>query len=223
MYPSSSVGPDGASEDANRQIEQLKAVSDIGENRKHDNIFVCEKGVRFKLSKVKAFVLQEAQKRVKEPTVPSVYIKEDDRWEENPNDPDYLDARDQTRADRSVIVTNILLGLGTRVDGAVPNDVFDVGSDEWVQELSFAGIEVPAGDVPSEKLPRYVAWMKFYLLENNEIRQLIDKISRYSGLIDEVEVAEKIESFPGEQERSTNLGASVNGFSADRDYDTAPD
>ena len=54
--------------------------------------FVTKNGVILKLHKVKRALVKDAASTIDPPRVPTVYIEDKERMEENPNDPGYVAA-----------------------------------------------------------------------------------------------------------------------------------
>jgi hypothetical protein len=193
---------------ANTVNDELEVLSRVETNHhvtEKDNVFVCEKGVKFKIQKMNVLIIQEAKGKIKWPEVPKVYIKEDDRWEENPSDPTYLHAWDEARVLESLTTANIVIGLGTYTQREwVPEGVDYVDGTAWEEALEFAGIEVPP---TTKRLARYVLWTKLYVLGHEEVGELVSAVARYSGFAGEQEVSEAIESFPGDETWSSDNGA----------------
>lgn len=155
-------------------------------------------GLKFKLRKMSRMALVEAQERLKEPKVPTVYIKDDDRYDPNPNDPDYVDALRDYIYNRNVLIICTCVALGT--------DLLEVGLDtdkptdtDWIDQLAVTGFEPPAN-----KWAKYVSWVRLYALDAEEIVELINSVQRFNGFTREADVETAVDTFPSEPERDTN-------------------
>lgn len=186
---------------ANAEMETLVAIEENHHEKIKDNEFITSRGVKFKLQKVNAFLVTEALGKVKFPEVPVVHIAEDDRDEENPNDPVYLAKLQDAQALRTLTAYNISIAMGTYCErGWCPPGIDYVDGNSWPELMEYAGI-----DIPTSRLARYVAWVKYYVLvDHDELNTLMTAIAQYAGFVQEAEVQQATESFPDQPERSTN-------------------
>lgn len=156
--------------------------------------FTTQGGVVFRIRPVPPMLLMEARKRFshKEPRVPKVYIEDKETHEDNPNDPDYIEAREQFLMEIAEVGNAVLLMRGTeliskpaRVEG--PDDV------NWAQDL-LETLELDIPPVGTRK--RYLCWVKFVALATNRDYQgVVTAINEASGGTSEEEVAEAQASF----------------------------
>jgi hypothetical protein len=183
---------------ANAELETLVAIEENHREHKHDNVFLSSRGVKLKIQKVNAFLIQEALGKVKYPEVPIVHIEEDDRDEENPNDPVYMQKVQDANALRNTTAINISVAMGTYCQRDwCPDGIDYVDGNVWPELMEYAGI-----DVPDKRLARYVAWVKYYVLEDHEeLNKLMNAIAQYAGFVQEEEVQQAMESFPDSSER----------------------
>lgn len=155
-------------------------------------------GLTFKLRKMSRMALVEAQERIKEPKVPQVRIEDEDRWEPNPNSPDYRTALQDFLYERSVIIVSTCLALGTAL-GNVSQDIEGPDGEVWLEQLAITGLVVPPG-----KWARYVAWVRLYALDERELGQLTNAVQRYNGFVKEADVEAASDTFPSEPAGDTN-------------------
>jgi len=99
-----------------------------------------------------------------------------------------------------VTYINTTLALGTALQDA-PDDISLLDDDDWVERVAVAGLTVPTG-----KYNRYVAWVRWYLLGEDELTDLVRAVQIFNGVTMEAEVDEAVEQFPGDEERSTDQG-----------------
>lgn len=182
---------------ARDELDVMVAIEENHREKVRDNEFTCARGVKFKIQKVNAFLVTEALGKVKFPDVPVVHNDEDDRDEENPNDPIYLQKVQDAQALRTLTAYNISIAMGTYSQRDwCPEGVDYVDGTDWPELMEFAGVSVP-----TTRLARYVAWVKYYVLaDHDELNQLMTIIAQYAGFVQEAEVAEAIESFPDKSE-----------------------
>lgn len=106
-------------------------------------------------------ISQDAIRRVigkaEKPKVPIVRIESRDREEENPNDPDYLEALNKYYSDVLQRVYKTMMMLGTECY-KVPAEYYKPEDKEWIEYLE-------AADVPIEftnQFERYHEWLTLY-------------------------------------------------------------
>jgi|SRR5262245_29592867 len=157
-------------------------------------------GLNFRLLKMARMVLVDAGNLIKDPEPPTTFIEEKQRSEPNILDPTYRAALREAQYQRSVTYINTTLALGTALQDA-PDDISLLDDDDWVERVAVAGLTVPTG-----KYNRYVAWVRWYLLGEDELTDLVRAVQIFNGVTMEAEVDEAVEQFPGDEERSTDQG-----------------
>lgn len=190
------------------QFAFLSVVDNVIEDK--PNRFTTSKGLVLKLQKVNNQIAVDTEMRFPKPKVPMVYIKDDDRYEENPSDPDYLDKLNAWRNSMYENNYNLFLGLGVvREFGTLPDGMIPLESDDWSEDAEVLGLVVP-----TSRMGRMVAWLRYHVLDDSdEVSRCIHKIAVYSGLAAEEEVQEAVETFPSDEERSTPESAPIDGDS----------
>lgn len=163
----------------------------------HDGLFYASNGLVLQLRRVSRFVLVDAARKMKPPPVPSVYLADKEREEENPEDPTYLQEMQDFEYERGMLTITTMLALGCEVhtmpEGMVPPD-----DDDWFAVLEALQITV----IPNNKRLRFAAWLKYVGLDDILLMKLITEIQRYSGLTLEADVGEAEKSFPGDATRN---------------------
>lgn len=151
---------------------------------------VLANGVRLKLRRVPPLAIREAAIRVPPPKVPTVWIQDREREEENPNDPGYLEAMARYQAEQMFRVADVMMLLGTSI-GELPDGIASPESDEWIEMLE--ALDIPVERVNKHK--RYLAWMRLYATEREEdIAVIIGRVAALSG-VTEVEVQRAAAAF----------------------------
>lgn len=84
-----------------------------------DKIHVLSTGVRVRLHPVAPFLIDLVSKKVKAPKPPKVEI-DAGRFEENPNDPDYLQAMSEFNALQSNAIMETLIEFGVELADEIP-------------------------------------------------------------------------------------------------------
>lgn len=152
--------------------------------------FTAKNGVVFKLKKVPNMLIADANSKIKFPKVPVVFIEDKGREEENPNDPDYVRELREAQTRQGMMGVNTYVSFGTEVKH-LPNDVVDYMSPEWSEDIE----EITGLSVPERGKGRYCAWMKYYVLDDEDMTNLNIQIARFSGNIPERDVTEAEDSF----------------------------
>lgn len=166
------------------------------------NVWTSPRGLKLKLYKVNRMVVAEAGSRIDMPEIPKVLNPDQDRWESNPNDPDYLEAVQLANLRRSMACVNVYLALGTK-PVEVPSELTAWEDETWATDLEELGLDIPPA---TRKNSRYCAWLRFYALEDDDFTALLRATMLYSGHVSEEQVAEVVDSF-----RSDGSGGADNG------------
>jgi len=185
--------------------------------------YKAQNGVELRLKQVPDQFVFDAQARLKPPKVPSVYISEKDRVEENPNHPDYKNALDEYRTKQNQVVFNTYFVLGITVI-SLPDDVPPLESSDWVDTLqgSLYGLDGVQVDIPDNGPGRKLAWVKYVLLPTMEEQGIIiPKIAALSGGTVAAEVELAVDSFRGDESGSTTERVDATAQAPVRDNDGA--
>ena len=127
---------------------------------------------------------------VPKPKIPIVFIESRDREEENPNDPEYLDALEKYNTEILTRVYKTMLVLGTHCH-TVPSNEYLPESDEWIQLLAVAGVEAKF----ENQFERYHEWLTLYACTSQfDYNHLTSVLYRRVGVM-EKEVIDAIEFF----------------------------
>lgn len=156
--------------------------------------FTLSTGVVLRLKSVPPLAIREASLSIRPPAIPTVYMEDKGREEENANDPDYLQAMNRYALEQLFRVSDVLMLLGTSIVGEVPEGVFGPDSDEWMEPLEALGIALPE-NVRTNKHVRYLAWLRLYAVRSEqEVAYLMGRIASLSG-VTEVEVQRAAAAF----------------------------
>lgn len=165
-------------------------------------VFVAATGVRLKLKRVSQMIVADAKRRLPEPKVPKWINPEKDREEENPNDPEYIEAVYNYRYDTSMLALRVYLILGTEPIYPLPAGIVGPDSHEWSDAIQGADDGV---DIPESGPRRYFAWLKYYALPDDQVMRVMSQIISLSGRTLEEEVRKAQESFRSDPPRDTAL------------------
>ncbi len=107
-------------------------VSTLKETQREKNVFEVE-GVKIRIRPVSALLIQEVTSRIKDPRPPmQPNPDKDNRLEENPFDPIYLDALSESTTQRALATSDTMVMFGLElVNGHLPED------DKWLKKLKW--------------------------------------------------------------------------------------
>lgn len=163
------------------------------------NKFVTGNGVVLKLKKVNQSIPRDIVLKIPEPEMPKVFIEEKDRWEDNPNNPQYVAALRKYSRDTGLTTFYVYILYGTEVI-SVPDGIPEWNSN-WHED--FAEWDITIRPVGSKS--RYLDWLKYIVFENDtEIADCVTGIMRLSGIIGEEDVVETEATFQGNETRGTD-------------------
>lgn len=184
-----------AAVEAEKKVEEKKEIPDRVE---------LSNGIVLKLRRVAPLVVREATVRVEKPRPPTVYREDKQREEENPADPDYLEAMEAYDEKTSKAAIDAILLLGTE-PVEIPEGVSKPEDSDWVEVLDYLGITLNLEDPRT----RYLAWLRFYAMASaDDIEKAIGGPMLLSG-VSESEVRESLDSFRSDGERGTNSDSKV--------------
>ena len=157
---------------------------------KDPQTWISSNGIVFRFKRVSRMIITDAGKKIKDPKVPLVMNDDKGRMEENPNDPDYVEALTDANYRRGMLAVDVYLAMGTEVVSC-PEDIEPVESDIWKEDIELFGI-----DVPAKGKARYVAWLKYYALPDDDTNALTLAAMRYGGATLEEDVTDAQAGFP---------------------------
>lgn len=158
--------------------------------------------IRFRLSigallefkSVPPIAIREAALSIRPPSVPTVFMEDKGREEENPNDPDYIRAMQKYAFEQLYRVSDVLMLLGTSIVRPLPDDVIPPESDEWMEPLEAIGIPLPEKTRENKHI-RYLSWLRLYAIRTEmEAGYIMGRITAMSG-VTEVEVQRAAAAF----------------------------
>ena len=130
-------------------------------------------------------VIANLQKQIPEPPIPKVRLETfehpEGEWQENPNDPDYLDAvstRQQAIGDKSLDAL-ILMSL----DVVLPADDF------WIEKLRYLGVEVGESTID-----RTLAYVRYILITTPDDMRTLTQATMRTVTVTEEAVEESTKS-----------------------------
>lgn len=96
------------------------------------------------------------------PKPPVVFIDSKQRQEENPADPDYIDALAQHQAEMGMRLLDVIVATGTALK-TLPDGLMGPDDPDLLPTIEFMGIAVPRG-----KLATYAKWVTYFAAPSSE-------------------------------------------------------
>jgi len=166
----------------------VKAVEEIENGERDRDIVTLSTGVQLRVKPMPKHFVFQVTERYKKPKVP-VYMTDKGREEENPSDPDYIEAMQMHLAEISNASTDVAILRGTEVVH-IPDDVMGPDSEDFKMEL-----EVLKFGMVDNARARYLAWVKAIAAPADaDIENLFEEIGRLTG-VTEADVAEAADRF----------------------------
>ena len=185
------------------------AVANISEEVVPSDIMLSS-GVQLHLKKSPPFVVAQAVSNIQRPEVPMWKNEDKQREEPNPTDPAYEKALLEYHGATGTAIMNALLLFGVDIV-EVPEKLPAVDSDDWLEALTYLGI-----DPPKTRQIRKLLWLKTVALtEDSDIQAVSTALFAIQG-IGEEDVAQAIESFRSGSERGADNAGSSSENGANR-------
>ena len=173
-------------------------------------------GIELKIRKVPPLLVTRAQDQIEPPTIPTFYNTERQETEENPGHPDYVKAVERYNDRINVAAMNAMLLTGTSFVSA-PDGLEGPDGTSWPETLEALGIEVP-----TSRPGRYLAWLRYYALEDAlDLMQTMSAIGKATGIA-EADVLTAIESFRRDEGRGPDNGGTADESAQHGDQLRAP-
>lgn len=184
-------------------LDEVEKISAPKPKRDSRGPYTTEMGVVLKYRKISTDVVRRAWTAIPIPKMPEVWIEDHGRYEPNPVDPGYNNEVSLYNNKVSECIQQIIMMRAVEVF-SVPPGIPGPESDEW-----FEGLEEYFA-IPKGKLARTAMWLLDYVLSDMEINEIVQDVSKNSGMIPEDKVDEAANSFrgDGEQEASKTVPTS---------------
>ncbi len=182
------------------------------------DILEMSTGVKLRIRKPSETVLDQIRQAAAkdEPKAPRVMNHDKGREEENPNDPDYLQAHLTWQAESGLRMLDAVISSGTVIE-STPDDMVGPEDADYADLLEAQGI-VPA----TGKFTRYVQWVKVVACDVADVAQLSQRMVRELGVPEEDALA-AAETFRRQQGRIADLSSAPGRHSGDGDNIPGPD
>lgn len=141
-------------------------------------------GAVVKVSPMKDRLALKLYQKFPEPKPPVVHIKQDGKeWDEsNPNDPDFLAAKELYKNNTYEAYTKIVLMTCVTVI-SLPEGMLSFDEDtEWIEEMQMLGF---SGEY-SNRLERYMDWLTYrVVISNADMGKIQDMAAKLAGVTEE--------------------------------------
>lgn len=209
-------------EDEKAAIDAVAAAVDRVTHKGRFAEYELTNGIVLRLKPVPPLLIQAVNNEFAPVAVPTVFLEDKGRKEENPNDPTYLKSVEEQEERQNLAIQDLVFAVGTEVI-SVPDGYFKPEEDGWIASVEFAN-KITGGDLKIERddpLKRYLYWLRFYALETTNDVVLVNSLPNMLAGIRENEVEDLINSFRGVPERGTDTESTVeaisqNGYTANR-------
>lgn len=181
-------------------VDQAINAIDAIEKPKNEWVSATRPNLRFKLKPVSSYLVREAGKKFIQPKPPLWMNPEKEREEPNEADPDYVEAMAIFGRNVGEVTQRLFLGYGSE-PLELPSDVEPLDSDAWIEDIE-AVTEI---EVPRTGKSRYIAWLRLYVLQDDDERlSLNQEIMRFNGIILEVDVQTATTEFKSDEAQQPN-------------------
>lgn len=160
--------------------------------------YKTQSGSVLEIKPVSAMLVQAVLDSIKEPEVPVFYNEAKDRTEPNPMDPVYVKAVEKHQTTVAMKVNDAMLINGVRVVELGP-DKQALDDADWIERVRYAGVEVA-----DRGIAREAAWLRYHIIDDADLIQVLGEIGRAGGLVTEEDVAVAASSFRTDEVRPTD-------------------
>lgn len=168
------------------------------------DILTLSNGVVLRAKKIPPMLANKLNSRFVHPPVPVFYAEDKARAVPNYNDPQWMEACQRVDEERGTALMDLMAGLGTEII-SLPPDVQDITDTGWADDVE-TFLETP---VPEFGRARHVAYMKYYILiDNEDWAKVARKVQAKMGVSEE-EVAGAMDRFRGEEKRQADSEGGV--------------
>lgn len=169
-------------------------------------------GVQVRVTSVPAMVVLQVSNMLPEPKVPMWYNEEKQRSEPHDLDPEYIAAVNKHKTDLGQLINQAYLANGIVKVLHLPEDKYELDSDEWIEGLEFVGIKIN-----KTGLGRKVDWLQYHILGDADVPVVITEIAQIGGLVSEARVEAAADSFRPNQNGTTTAESQTEAIIRQRD------
>ena len=173
--------------------EVLDSIESSPPQDEVSDLIILSSGVVLRAKKIPIILIQRIQSRMVPPSPPVVFLKEKERNEPNPQDPDFKRRLAQWEMDRGLAILNIFAGYGTELV-STPSSFPGVMDEGWVEDFK----DIYEDEIPEKfTARRYLAWLTcLAITDKDDLDKISDAVSAKIG-VSASAVVEEMNSFPG--------------------------
>lgn len=166
------------------------------------DIFTMENGVKLRIKNGSPLAFNQILREgnAAKPRPPVVWIEEKGREEENPNDPDYINALLQYESELGLRALHACFPICTELLSC-PDDVMKPDDPDLAELIETMGLQPAKG-----RYGRYVQWLELIACSANDLEELGNTVLRRIGVKEE-DVAEAAQRFRSLQGRPPDMGS----------------
>ena len=183
--------------------EAAKAAADTAAAQQNGALpseLTLSNGIVLALRPIPPGIIERAIARLEKPKVPKITLQDKGVEEENPNDPDYLDAVAVRTSKVIETSTNVMLLVGTAIK-SIPDGLCGP-DDSWfdAEMMGYLGVEAEM----KTKYDRYLSWLHLYGLACQEdVLEVLSAVTKMAGLGEE-DVQAAVSRFRSRKTRRTD-------------------
>lgn len=174
--------------------ENIEEVLDEDQALPDPDLIEMDSGVILRAKVVPILLIRKLETQFTEPKVPRVYLEEKERWEYNPQDPEYLRDMEEWEAKKNNAYLGVFAAYGTEIE-SIPSGTPGVMDDSWAEEFS----PIYGEDIPDQyNKKRYLAWLECVAIHTaKDLNRISDAVRNKMGVSQE-DVDQQIQKFPND-------------------------
>lgn len=176
-----------------------------GLEEQDNTVYHCKSGLVLKLKPVSSVLIRARAKTVPYPKPPMYYNPTTERDEENWGSPEFVDALTKWDVEQAELTMGTLFLYGTHVLH-LPEDIPDYQDHSWSDSLEDKEVwgEHAMTGIPPKGDARYIRWLEFIALRDEEAMEIGAQIRILGGAVPEEAVQEAMDSFRGNNRGTTD-------------------
>lgn len=189
-----------------RQVFEIAQETEREERQpvESSDILTLSNGVVLRAKKIPPMLANKLNSRFVHPPVPVFYAEDKARAVPNYSDPQWIEACNRVDEERGTALMDLMAGLGTEIV-SLPDDIQSVEDMGWSDDVE-TFLETR---IPESGRARHVAYMKYYILiDNEDWAKVARKVQAKMGVSEE-EASSAMDRFRGDEERQADSESGV--------------
>lgn len=180
---------------ADKKVSGLAAAAAEPTNGKTDpDLVVLTSGVELRVRRVASSVFADMLAELEPPSPPLVWIAEKGRQEENPDDPDFLEAKMAHQSRIAKVMSDAVIILGTELV-SVPKGFPGPKDENWNARMRALGRRFES------EADQYLAWVKYEAgAADTDFNTIWEAVGRQASVV-EKDAGAAARRFPGRARR----------------------